>query len=93
MEGKLQKVSEEGIERCGDILRKFFVGRRQYPPCQMVWCGGCYVEHPNDDFPNSGKDSGGDWEGELEGRYGKGRMGYHMLTIFQCDPCYFRNMK
>ena len=58
----------------------------------MVWCRGFYVQHPKDDFPNYGKESVGDWEGELEGRYEKGRTGYHTLTHFQCDLCHFRIM-
>ena len=59
----------------------------------MVWCGGCYLKHPKDDFPKSGKLSGGDWKGELEGIYEKGRTGYQTLTNFQCDLCHFKNMK
>ena len=62
------------MEGAGIFCGNFCVGHVQYPSCQMVWCGGCYVEHPKDDLLNSGKESGGDWEGELEGRYEKGVM-------------------
>ena len=74
---------------CGNL----YVGCGKYPPFHRVWYGGCYVEHPKDDFPKSGKESGGDWKGDLEGIYEKGRMGYCMLTYFQYDLCHFLNMK
>ena len=61
------------------------VGCGQYPSCQIVWCGGCYVKHLKDDLPDSGKEYGGDWQGELYGRYEKVRTGNHMLTYFKCD--------
>ena len=59
----------------------------------MVWGRGCYVEHTKYYFPKSGKESGGYWEGHLEGRYEKGSIGDHIITHFQCDLCHFRNMK
>ena len=68
MEGNLQQVLKEGSERCGIFCGNFYVGRGQYPPCQRVWCGVCYVKQPKDDFPKSGKESRGDRKGELEGR-------------------------
>ena len=58
-----------------------------------MWCRGCYVQHTKDNLPKSGKELGGYWEVGLEGRYDKGRMGYHVITHFQCNFCHFRNMK
>ena len=50
------------VEKCvGIFCGNFCVGRGQYPLFQRVWCRGCYVEHPEDEFNKSGKDSGGDW--------------------------------
>ena len=59
----------------------------------MVWYGGCYTKNPKDDFPKSGKESGGYWEVELEEIYENGRTGDHMRSHFQCDLCHFRNIK
>ena len=84
-----KKVVKSAEIFCG----KFCVGRGQDPPCQRVWCVGCYVEHTKDDLLKSGKEYGGDWEGELEGRHEKGKTGNHMLMHFQCDLCHFQNMK
>ena len=84
MEGKLRQVSKKVLECEGIFCGKFCVGRGQYLPCQRVWCGGCYVENPKDEFPKSGKRSGRNWEGELKGRYEKGRMRDHLHTHFQC---------
>ena len=50
---KFQKKVVKGADMfCGH----FCVGRGQYPPCKMVWCGGCYVKHPKYELPKSGKD-------------------------------------
>ena len=43
IEGDMRKVLEEVSEMSGDILRIFRIGRDQYPPYQMMWCGGCYI--------------------------------------------------
>ena len=48
---------------CGN----FYLGRGQYPPCQIVWCGFFNAKQLKDEFPKSGKYSGGDWEVYLEG--------------------------
>ncbi len=32
---------------CGNYL----LARGNYPPCRSVWCGKCYRESPNDNFP------------------------------------------
>ena len=91
--GSCDKCQKKLVRGAGIFCEKIYVGRGQYPPCQIVLCRGCYAEHPKDDFSKSGKESGGYWEGELEGRYEKGRTGYYLSTHFQCDLCHFRNMK
>ena len=32
---------------CGNFL----LARGYYPPCRSVWCGGCYRESPDNNFP------------------------------------------
>ena len=77
----------------GIFYETFCLVHGQYPLCQMVWYRGCYIEHPKDNITKSGKESGGDWERELESIYEEGRTGDHILTHFQCDLCHFQNMK
>ena len=67
--GRCDKCWKKLVKDSGIFCGNFYVGRVQCPPFQRVWCGGCYVEHPKDDFPKSGIESRGDWKGELEGRY------------------------
>ena len=43
------------MKGAGIFCGNFYVGRGQYPPFQRVWYGGCYVDHPKDGFPKSGK--------------------------------------
>ena len=52
-----------------------------------MWCGGCY------EFTKGWKLSGGDREEESERRYERGSSGYNLLTQFQCEKCYFRNIQ
>ena len=59
MEGKLRQVPEKASESRGDILWVFYIKRGQYPPFQMMWYGGCYIEYPENDLPKSGIESGG----------------------------------
>ena len=58
-----------------------------------MWFRGSYKEHGNDEFPKGGKPEGGYWEEEVERRYERGISGYNLLTHFQCDQCYFRNIQ
>ena len=60
--GNCDKCRKKVMKGAGIFCGIFYVGRGKYPPCQRVWCGGCYVEHPKYDFPKSGKESVGYWE-------------------------------
>ena len=91
--GCCDKYRKKVMRGSGIFCGNLYVWCRQYTQCQRVWCGGCYIEHPKDDFPKSGKELEGYWEGELEGRYEKSRTGDNLITHFQCDLCHFRNMK
>ena len=91
--GSCDKCRKKVLKGAGTFYGNFCIGRGQYSPYQMMWCGGCYVEHKKYDSPKFGKYSGGDWKGYLEGIYKKGRTGYHMITDFQCNLCHFQNMK
>ena len=59
--GKFNNCQKKVVNVVGVICGNFCVGRGQYPLFQRVWCRGCYVEHPEDEFNKSGKESGGDW--------------------------------
>ena len=43
--GRCDKCQKNIVKGAGIFCGNFFVGRRQYPPCHRVWCGGCYIEH------------------------------------------------
>ncbi len=59
-----------------------------------MWCGKCYVAHPDDDFyvQVAEDDAGYAWKrrGEDELRFMHGRDGDHLMSPFQCDTCVFR---
>ena len=82
--GIYDKCRNKVVKRAGLFCRNFCVGHGQYPPLQRVWCRGCYVKHLEDDLPKSGKESRGDWEGDLEGRYKNGggeRSHYYTFSV------------
>jgi hypothetical protein len=65
-------------------------------PCHSVWHGRCYTVHPDDHFYYHvvTDDDGFDWRPkESELRYRVGRDGDNLLTTFQCDLCWFRNLQ
>ena len=59
------KCQNKVVKGAGIFLGNVYVGSGQYPPRQRVLCVGCYVKHPKDDFPKSGKKSGGYREVDL----------------------------
>ena len=39
-------------KRChGLFCGNFLLAQGNYPPCRSVWCGGCYRESPDNNFP------------------------------------------
>ena len=88
---KFFQVTEETSGRCADILQKNFIERGKSPSCKIISCGGCYVKHKKDDFPNAGNYLGQDWEEGAGIRYERVRIRYQFLTHFQCDLCHFRD--
>ena len=74
---------------CGNLC----TGRGTYPPCQIMWCRGCYANQSNDVLPNGEKEVEGCWEGGRESVYEAGRNEDHMITHFQCDIFHLRNIK
>ena len=88
--GIREKCRKKVVKDTGIFFGNFCLGRGRYPPCEMVWCGGCYLEHPKYELPQSGKEYGGDWERDLEGRYKNVKTINHMLPHFQCDLCHFK---
>jgi hypothetical protein len=68
-----------------------------YPLCRSVWCGTCYRESPNYNFPRLDHlQSGSDLEVDsayTQSRYRCGRNGDHLMGVpFECDLCSFRNV-
>jgi len=88
---------------CGKIRKQmnelfcanFAHSRDCWRPCNSVWCGSCYTQHPLDHFPRltPTDESGFEWrpESDLQ-RYTQARDGDHLLLPFQCDLCVFRNL-
>ena len=78
---------------CGNFL----LPRGDYPPCRSVWCGKCYRESPNDNFPRLDHlQSGSDLEVDatyMQNWYRWARNGDHLMGVpFECDLCSFRNV-
>ena len=77
---------------CGNFLLK----RGSFPPCKAVWCGKCYRELANDNFPRlDDLQNGLDLEVDLtytKNRYRCARDGNHLMGVpFECNLCSFRN--
>jgi hypothetical protein len=78
---------------CGNFLLAW----RNYPPCRSVWCGTCYRESPNNDFPRLDHlQSGSDLEVDsayTQNRYRCGQDRDHLMGMpFECDLCSFWNV-
>jgi hypothetical protein len=62
-----------------------------------VWCGDCYIAHPNDPFPVQPpleEEEGIEAEAREDIAHKKARDGDHLMGIpFECDLCHFRNLK
>ena len=90
LEGYLQGMWKSPEEWSRAILLELF------PPCMNVWCGECYVAHPQDPFPVQGPPE--EEEGIVETTpdekaFKQGRNGDHLMGIpFECDLCHFRNI-
>jgi len=74
----------------------FASSRGPWTPCLSVWHGGCNSPHPLDRFFVSvtTDDDGFDWRPPADLQHYKvARNGDHLLTPFQCDLCWFRNLQ
>jgi hypothetical protein len=88
----------KGPEACSrSVLLKFLMHRGSFPPCGNVWCGDCYVPHPNDPFPVQDlpeEEEGIEAELNEDHANARGRDGDHLMGVpFECDLCHFRNVK
>jgi hypothetical protein len=97
--GQLQQVWQavHGDEKA---LRLFFANfassRRHWRPYQSVWHGICYTPHALDTFYCHvlTDEDGFDWRPMEDSLcYKQARDGNHLLTSFQCDLCWFRNLQ
>ena len=90
--------------KCGKILKNgvglfcsnFLLSKGSFHPCANAWCGSCYTSFPTDPFPQQ------DLPEEEDGivsdpaevnAFQKGRNGDHLMTVFECDLCHFRNIR
>ncbi len=79
----------------GVFCANFATPRLHWKPCFSVWHGRCYVPHPSDHFYYLVTDDEGfDWcPRDTALRYKVARDGDNLLTTFQCDLCWFRNLQ
>jgi hypothetical protein len=75
----------------------FLLARGNYPPRRSVWCGTCYRELLNNNFPRLDHlQSGSDLEVDLaytQNRYWCGQDGDHLMGMpFECNLCSFWNV-
>jgi hypothetical protein len=68
--------------------------------CTSPWHGKCYKQHVQDSFPvlkmqdlDDALMSEEDLEEDNLARFWEARDRDHLLTPFQCDCCYFQNIK
>ena len=80
----------------GLFCRNFLLAWGNYPPCRSVWCGGCYRESPDDNFPRMDQlQSGSDLNLKVDAAYIQnrnqcGRDGDHLMGVpFERDLCSF----
>ena len=77
---------------CGNFLLK----RGGFDPCMYAVCGGCYKQHPRDNYATQKElDEDEAWvtDERLGDRFKCGRNGDHLMGIpFECDLCHFRNL-
>lgn len=80
----------------GLFCSNFLHARGIFPPCRSVFCPSCYKADPNVVFHihKAEDDEGVVWRRKKdETRFLVARMGDHIFTPFQCDLCWFRNLK
>jgi hypothetical protein len=49
--GQCQECSATRKRGHGLFCENFLLARENSPPCRSVWCGTCYRELPDDNFP------------------------------------------
>lgn len=80
----------------GVYCANFATPRSHWKPCGSVWHGPCYTPHPLDRFYYHVEtdEDGFDWRPSSDlSRYRVARAGDHLVTPFQCDLCWFRNLQ
>ena len=77
---------------CGNFLSE----RGTWPRCEKSWCPGCYVAEDMDFFWVGQRKNKGNrlWKRkEDEERYQYNRAGDMLMTPFQCEWCWYLNLK
>ena len=88
--GKL-KTAPRGI-----FCHNFGVSRGACLPCQNVWCGECFTDHPEISFHinRPENDEGLTWGRAVDlSSFKYGREGDWLMFPFQCEVCWFFNLK
>ena len=79
----------------GLFCHNFCHSRGSWRPCHSVWCGDCYTSYDEIKFhiAEPENDEGVVWKRKKdEFRYKRARNGDMLLSPFQCDLCWFRNL-
>jgi hypothetical protein len=95
--GQCQECSTTRKRGHGLFCGNFLLAQGNYHPCRSVWCGTCYCELPNNNFPRLDHlQSGSDLEVDsayTQNRYRCGQDGDHLMGIpFECNLCSFWNV-
>ena len=79
----------------GLFCQNFIYQRGVWPACHKAWCGKCYVDNGEIDFhiAKPENEEGIVWEkSSVKHQYLTGRNGDMLMSPFQCDLCWFRNI-
>lgn len=80
----------------GIFCANFASSRLSWKACHSAWHGSCYIPHALDRFYQhvTTDEDGFDWQPSVNlERHKTARDGDHLLTPFQCDLCWFRNLQ
>ena len=87
----------KGVKNLNGLFCQNFNSKRgDWPACHRVWCGRCYEDTRDVEFHISlpENDNGVVWEKKANhNQYLTGRDGVMLISPFQCDLCWFCNLK
>ena len=95
-EGYCVKCRKVVRQPSGLFCGNFGHSRGSCTPCQRVWCGRCYIADSSVQFhiQKAENDEGVEWKRKSRSeRFIVGINGAHLIQPFQCDFCWFFNLK